>query len=562
MNRWRCKGFALVLVLGIMVLLSILAAGIAFTVRSELNVAAVFAEQTQARYLAHAGLQRVLAELAADNPGVDSYAEGWAELRSDDEGWALTNGVFIVRVTDESGKLNINTADRDMLVAFFTQLTGDSLQAEEIADAIIDWRDSDDEPQLMGAEGDYYLTLEQPYRAKNAPFDSPYELLLVRGITREIFYGDPDLGIPPLPELVTTYSATPNVDERGLPRVNINTATREQLMEALGDILTEREIDAILRYRDGTQQQQRPPTQQPTEQQPPAGQPRPTQPGVPPSGLPRPQQPQPGTFQPGIQRPQQPPSGTQRPQQSPASGFQRPQQQPPSGIQRPQQSQTGTFQPGTQRPQQLPASGFQRPAQGLPSRGVPVEAVGQPQQGSGLPSTGQRPTGSQTSAGQQQQRRQIRSPLDLRQVLPTEKLVAIWERITTTDQAVFYGLVNLNTAPPEVLAALLPDNPAAVDEILAYREQNGGFQSVGELLFIGSLTQRELRQLVSRVCVKSSTFRLRAAGIVGNRRAVHLIDAVVERQLVASPTDTALTGTTDAGTTFSLQFIVRAWKER
>jgi type II secretory pathway component PulK len=45
-----------------------------------------------------------------------------------------------------------------------------------------------------------------------------------------------------------------------------------------------------------------------------------------------------------------------------------------------------------------------------------------------------------------------------------------------------YGLVNLNTAPPEVLSALLPDNPAAVDDIVAYRQQHGRFQSVGELL--------------------------------------------------------------------------------
>jgi hypothetical protein len=71
-------------------------------------------------------------------------------------------------------------------------------------------------PELLGAESDYYLSLEQPYRAKNAPFVSPFELLLVKGITRDIFYGDPDLGIPPLTELVTAYSATPNIDERGL----------------------------------------------------------------------------------------------------------------------------------------------------------------------------------------------------------------------------------------------------------------------------------------------------------------------------------------------------------
>jgi general secretion pathway protein K len=140
------RGFALVLVLGIMVLLAILAAGIAFSVRGEMNVAAEFSDRTRARYLAYAGLQRALAELSTDNPGVDGYLETWAELRSDDEGWEFEDGIFIVRVTDETGKLNINTADRDTLVAFFTQITGDSVQAEEIADAIIDWRDADDEP--------------------------------------------------------------------------------------------------------------------------------------------------------------------------------------------------------------------------------------------------------------------------------------------------------------------------------------------------------------------------------------------------------------------------------
>lgn len=532
------RGFALVLVLGIMVLLAILAAGIAFSVRGEINVAGEFTDRVKARYLAYAGLQRALTELSADNPGVDGYLETWSELRSDDEGWDFEDGIFIVRVSDETGKLNINTTDRDTLIAFFTQILGDSAQAEEIADAIIDWRDPDEEPQPMGAESDYYLTLEQPYRAKNAPFDSPFELLLVRGITRDIFYGDPNLGTPPLTELVTAYSAVPNIDERGMPRVNINTASREQLLEALGDILTEQEIDAILRFRDGTQQQG---GQQPGQTQPPAGQPSATQPP-----FVRPQQP--GFEQrPSGQFPQQP-SGQQ-------PGFQRPQQQQQTRPSQPsfqQQSQT--------RPQAPSAGGIVRP-----SRGVPTGAVQQPQQGtetrpdfSGAQQPGQRPTTGQ--AGQQQQNRQIRSPLDLRRVLPTEKLIAVWERITTTDEPVLYGLVNINTAPSEVIASLLPDNPAAVEEILAYREQNVGFSSVGELLNIATLTQSELQQLASRVCVKSGTFRIRAAGIVGSRRVVHLIDAIVERQIIWATGDSSSTLSSEP--TMTVQFVIRSWKER
>ncbi|MCS7185934.1 MAG: type II secretion system protein GspK [Armatimonadota bacterium] len=560
------KGFALVLVLGIMVLLAILAAGIAFSVRGEMNVAAEFTDRTQARYLAYAGLQRALSELSIDNPGVDGYLETWSELRSDDEGWEFDDGVFIVRVTDETGKLNINTADRDTLVAFFTQITGDSVQAEEIADAIIDWRDSDDEPELLGAESDYYLNLEQPYYAKNAPFDSPFELLLVRGITREIFYGDSDLGIPPLTELVTAYSAVPNVDENGLPRVNINTATREQLLEALGDILTEQEIDAILRYRDGTQQQQQPPTgQRPGQPTPPMG----GQPG----GVRPPVPSQPGGQQPGFQRPQQP--GFQRPQQPSQTRPTQPGTQQP-GFQRPQQpSQTRPSQPIFQQPSQMQPQVPSTGGTARPSRGVPAEAIQQQQVGTrpgftgaqqqapgqqapGSGGAGQRPTGGQTG---QQQRRQINSPLDLRRVLPTEKLVAIWERITTTDQQVLYGLVNINTAPAEVLTALLPNNPAAVEEILAYREQNGGFASVGELLYIASLTQSELQQLISRVCVKSGTFRIRAAGIIGDQRVVHLIDTIVERQIVQSA-GTESTMVSSDQTPITVQFVVRSWKER
>lgn len=553
------KGFALVLVLGIMVLLAILAAGIAFSVRGEINVAAEFSDKIRARYLAYAGFQKLLLELAADNPGVDGYWETWHQLRSDEEGWDFGDGIFIVRVTDETAKLNVNTSDRDTLIAFFAQITGDSVQAEEIADAIIDWRDPDDEPQPLGAESDYYLNLEQPYRAKNAPFVSPFELLLVRGIAKETFYGDPELGVPPLTELVTAYSATPNIDERGLPRVNINTATREQLLEALGDILTEEEVDAILRYRDGTQQQLPSTTQQPGQSTPPTG----SQLRPPPV---RPQQPsptrpaQPGVQQPEIQRPQQPfqtrpaqPGGQQ-------SGFQRPQPQRPSQIE------------SQQRPQspQVPPLGFGRSTR--PSRGVPAGVI-QSQQGFGTRpdfpgpqsstpytgETGQRPTGGQTS--QQQQRRQIRSPLDLRRILSTEKLISIWERITTTDEPVLYGLVNLNTAPPEVLASLLPDNPAALEEILAYREQNEGFVSVGELLNIASLSQQELQRLVSRVCVKSGTFRIQAAGIIGNKKVIHLIEAVVERQIVQSSTSTEMLTASDQPAT-TVQFVIRMWKER
>ena len=53
----------------------------------------------------------------------------------------------------------------------------------------MDWRDKDNLHRLNGAEDDYYLSLPQPYKCKNGDFTSIEELLLVRGVTPEIFYG-------------------------------------------------------------------------------------------------------------------------------------------------------------------------------------------------------------------------------------------------------------------------------------------------------------------------------------------------------------------------------------
>src|SRR6185503_10932343 len=96
-------------------------------------------------------------------------------------------------------------------------------EAEIIADSIVDWRDDDDFHQPNGAETEYYESLERPYRAKNAPFDTVEELLLVRGVTRELFYGDEER--PGLKDLFSVFTTTPTY--------NPNTAT-PALIQALG----------------------------------------------------------------------------------------------------------------------------------------------------------------------------------------------------------------------------------------------------------------------------------------------------------------------------------------
>ena len=131
--------------------------------------------------------------------------------------------------TDEAGKLNINTATLEMLL----RLPG---MTDDLAAAIMDWRDADSDVSNFGAENEYYLSLPQPYYCKNADFEAVEELLLVRGATPEVVYGmnyslqgmmnrnqaaqntmfnsDPSLARG-LYDLLTVYSAEPNTGTTG-----------------------------------------------------------------------------------------------------------------------------------------------------------------------------------------------------------------------------------------------------------------------------------------------------------------------------------------------------------
>jgi hypothetical protein len=53
----------------------------------------------------------------------------------------------------------------------------------------MDWRDPDDLHRTSGAENDYYRSLTPSYTAKNGAFDAVEDLLWVRGMTAELFYG-------------------------------------------------------------------------------------------------------------------------------------------------------------------------------------------------------------------------------------------------------------------------------------------------------------------------------------------------------------------------------------
>src|SRR5205823_3928066 len=96
---------------------------------------------------------------------------------------------FLYGVLAENNKINLNAI---MQVDKTGQKLHDMLMTlpnmtEDIADAIVDWIDADDDPRANGAESDTYSGLG--YRCKNGPLDSLGELLYVRGVTPDLLYG-------------------------------------------------------------------------------------------------------------------------------------------------------------------------------------------------------------------------------------------------------------------------------------------------------------------------------------------------------------------------------------
>lgn len=113
----------------------------------------------------------------------------------------------------------------------------------------------------------------------------------------------------------------------------------------------------------------------------------------------------------------------------------------------------------------------------------------------------------------QRSSRQFTSPADLLQVrrLSRDKVAQIYDRLTATDAETLYGLVNVNTAPPEVLAALPGMSDDVVQAIITRRDEQP-FTDIGEVLSINSISTSVFQQIAGRLTTRSKTFSVRSIG--------------------------------------------------
>ncbi len=192
-------------------------------------------------YVANSGFYGGEALLAQDRNNFDALTEDWAKtelLSMQSEGY-FHQGSFKVLIGDEQGKIPVNklitgngynVPVKDLLVRLLSlpefKLGPD--KANAIVDAIKDWLDQDDVVTGQGAETSYYRSLDPPYSAKNGFLDCIEELLMVKGITKELYNGTEDT--PALKDCLTVY---------GDGTININTAPLMVLRALSPDITPE-----------------------------------------------------------------------------------------------------------------------------------------------------------------------------------------------------------------------------------------------------------------------------------------------------------------------------------
>jgi general secretion pathway protein K len=238
------KGIALLMVLWILTILMVIAMSFSSMTRTETYSTLSFKEGAEKMFLAEAGIERAIMELfyRMQNIGMNIVFEGSEIWKIDGTLYKdqLGDGNYSVRITDESGKIDINVitdANSDILRNLLKTLEVPEDDANIIVDCILDWKDADDLLHLNGAEDDYYMSLPNPYKTKNANFDTLEELLLVKGVTQEILYGDKEKR--GLIDFITINS--------GKSQINVNAAPKEVLMAIPG--MTPEIADAIIDYR-------------------------------------------------------------------------------------------------------------------------------------------------------------------------------------------------------------------------------------------------------------------------------------------------------------------------
>lgn len=241
------RGFALVVVIVVLLLASFLASQLVLLVRTELKISHNIKARVIGHFLAEAGLSTGLFRLFDRPLEPPDFAEE-GEWEKFFEGYEyelfLPKGRVAYYLVNESGKIDLNKSNQELLRLFLEYQLGGAQQEEPgeqeeqidtIIAALTDWRDGDDFYSEVngqrGAESETYEALDDPYVARNGPIADPAEFFLLNGT-------EPLRGKFQAQEIFTVHN------DKGGGRINFNS-----LSPAMLDFLAGGDKEMVQTYR-------------------------------------------------------------------------------------------------------------------------------------------------------------------------------------------------------------------------------------------------------------------------------------------------------------------------
>ncbi|MFK7961343.1 MAG: general secretion pathway protein GspK [Phycisphaerales bacterium] len=268
------RGSVMVIVLWTLGITAIIGSALQIHAFRQANLGHQSLHEIEARWAARAGVENAIATMGffTEDPNPDDAFELSRKLSSisylefetaRSEVLHHAARVDVNGPLDVGGRININRPQSFDIFELLEDASPDQMMA------IIDWTDEDDEPQLYGAEADYYLA-QSLYEPRNGPFRSVAEMELVAGIWPDIIRGedtnlngrrDPneDDRTRSMPEdngdgwidnrwsgMLTVSSVDDGATDSGLPRLHLRRATADELIERLG--VSEEQANALRNF--------------------------------------------------------------------------------------------------------------------------------------------------------------------------------------------------------------------------------------------------------------------------------------------------------------------------
>jgi type II secretory pathway component PulK len=254
MRKYRSKqtGAALMLAIFAMVVLLLVVTSFATRLDSHIKTETNRLNQRKANIAIQAGLARAMAALTTANVNAINSTDEWVTLgQTGTEAFTVGTATVRIQILDSTRFVNINAAPE-------AQLTKMNLTEEQVA-SLLDWREEQLQPRLLGAKDEYYNALATPYNTRLRRMESVTDLFLIRGFTPYLILNPPENTTsnilttgntgeaPALIDMITTDSVSPNLRADGTQRVNLNVAQNAQLVQAG---LTNQAAQAIVQRRN------------------------------------------------------------------------------------------------------------------------------------------------------------------------------------------------------------------------------------------------------------------------------------------------------------------------